>query len=161
MFDEGQLRQALGQFATGITVATTLDANGAPHGLTVNSFNSVSLEPPLVLWSLDKRSHQLEAFRQSGFYAINILGLDQKDLSIRFASPLDNRFDGVSWEKGKTGSPVLTGSLASLDCEIVDLLEGGDHVILLGKVIDMVCNPGAPLLYHGGAYCALGDALVD
>ena len=161
MIEEEQFRQTLGQFATGIAVATTLDKAGTPHGLTINSFNSVSLDPPLVLWSLDKGSHQLDAFSNSGFYAVNILAQSQKDISDLFASFVEDRFDGVDWQKGKSGAPVLAGCLAKIDCQVEKIIEGGDHIILIGRVIDISHEEGSPLLYHSGAYRAVGAAIED
>lgn len=154
-----EFRQALGAFATGITVATTLDKDGQPHGLTVNSFNSVSLDPPLVLWSLNKQSHQLDVFSQSGFYGISILAEEQMDLSNRFASMIDDRFEGVGWQKGDSGAPLLDGALATFDCKVEQIVDGGDHIILIGRVMSVTKNEGAPLLYYAGGYKTLGEAL--
>ena len=159
MNKDAEFRQALGQFATGITVATTLDKDGEPHGLTVNSFNSVSLDPPLVLWSLNKASHQLDAFSNSGFYGISILAEDQMEISNRFAAFVEDRFDGVSWKKAASGAPLLDGALAKFDCKVEQIIDGGDHIILIGRVTDIEQQDGKPLLYHGGAYKSLGDAL--
>ncbi|WP_210200445.1 flavin reductase family protein [Cohaesibacter celericrescens] len=161
MIEEEQFRQALGQFVTGIAVVTTLDEAGTPHGLTINSFNSVSLDPPLVLWSLDKRSHQLEIFSKSGFYAVNILAQSQKQISDRFASFVEDRFADVKWGSGKSGAPVLDGSLAQIDCQVENIVEGGDHIILIGRVIDISHKDGEPLLYHSGNYKAVGALVED
>ncbi len=159
MISETSLRQALGQYATGIAVATTLDGEGEPHGLTINSFNSVSLDPPLVLWSLAKGSHQLEAFETSGCYAINILSETQQEVSVRFAAPVADRFDGCDWDTGSAGAPILSGVVASIQCKTEKILDGGDHIILLGRVVEVSHSSLPPLLYHGGAYHSLGDAL--
>lgn len=161
MISNSDFRQALGQFATGIAVATTLDAEGKPHGLTINSFNSVSLDPPLVLWSLEKKSHQYEAFKESGKYGISVLAESQKDLSIQFASPVADRFEGVKWDKGSTGSPLLEGAVAHIECEVAEFFDGGDHVILLGRVVGLSTDPQAPLLYFGGQYHQIGDTLAE
>ncbi|SNY93864.1 NADH-FMN oxidoreductase RutF, flavin reductase (DIM6/NTAB) family [Cohaesibacter sp. ES.047] len=161
MIEPDQFRKALGQFATGIAIATTLDEHGNPHGLTINSFNSVSLDPPLVLWSLDKSSHQLDIFKKSGFYGVTILAEDQKALSDRFAMPMiEDRFDGTDWQSGKTGAPLFNEFLARIDCEVESIVEGGDHVILIGRVVDLEHREGAPLLYHGSGYRKLGDAVT-
>ena len=155
-----RLRKALGQYATGIAVATTMDISGNPHGLTINSFNSVSMGPPLVLWSLGRKSHQLEAFSQSGCYAINILSAEQKDLSVRFSSFMEDRFADLDWEKGKTGSPVFSGLSAKLECETVEILDGGDHIILLGRVVSAEFSDLEPLVYYNGSYRRVGSELV-
>ncbi len=159
MITDVEFRQALGAFATGITVATTLDKDGQPHGLTVNSFNSVSLDPPLVLWSLNKQSHQLGIFTESSFYGISILADDQMEISNRFAAMIEDRFKDVSWQKGQTGAPLLDGALATFDCKVEQIVEGGDHVILIGRVLSVAKREGAPLLYHEGAYKSLGSSL--
>ena len=159
MINDVEFRQALGQFATGITIATTLDKDGVPHGLTVNSFNSVSLDPPLVLWSLNKESHQLDAFSNSGFYGISVLAEGQMDISNRFAAFVEDRFEGVSWQSGETGAPLLDGALATFDCKTETIIDGGDHIILIGRVIQAERKEGNPLLYFGGAYKQIGSAL--
>lgn len=159
MITDVEFRQALGTFATGITVAATLDKDGQPHGLTVNSFNSVSLDPPLVLWSLNKQSHQLDVFAQSGFYGISILAEDQMEISNRFAAMIEDRFDGINWQAGGTGAPLLDGALATFDCKVEQIVEGGDHIILIGRVLSVTKRDAAPLLYHEGAYKSLGSAL--
>ena len=157
MIDEKQYRKALGRFATGIAVATTLDEHGAPQGMTINSFNSVSLDPPLVLWSIDKRSHQLDIFTKSGFYAVNILSADQRAISDRFAGYAEDRFASFDWEKGESGAPLFHGALVKIDCKVEQLIDGGDHVILLGRVIGVSSTDGAPLVYFSGGYRLLGD----
>lgn len=159
MISETNFRQALSQYATGIAVATTLDGHGQPHGLTINSFNSVSLDPPLVLWSLAKKSHQIDAFQTSGCYAINVLSEDQQEVSVRFASPVEDRFEGSAWETGSAGAPILSGVVASIQCKTEKIFDGGDHIILLGRVVEVDHSRLPPLLYHGGAYHSLGDAL--
>ena len=159
MITADDFRKALGQFATGIAVATTLDEAGVPHGLTINSFNSVSLDPPLVLWSLDKGSHQLEAFRSSGFYGVSILSQDQKPVSDQFAAFVEDRFAGVEWHKGNSGAPLLADALVRIDCKVETIVEGGDHIILIGRVIDIEHGEGQPLLYHSGSYRSLGPVV--
>ena len=160
MVDQKAFRQALGRFATGVAVVTTMDDHGQPHGLTINSFASVSLDPPLVLWSLDKRSQQLPVFSESGFYGINILSAQQKRISDLFASFMGERFDKLVWETGETGAPLFPDALACLDCKLEKVIEGGDHVILLGRVIGIESRDGDPLLYYGG-YRSLGDPVSD
>lgn len=150
--DAQRFRQALRCFATGVTVITTITPEGKPIGLTANSFNSVSLTPPLVLWSLNKRSNNLPAFDQTTHYAINILHADQMDLAARFASPVEDRFAGVDWYVGKNGMPLLAGSVAWFECASSTKHEGGDHLIFIGEVLDTGHCEGTPLLYASGNY---------
>jgi flavin reductase (DIM6/NTAB) family NADH-FMN oxidoreductase RutF len=142
-------------FATGITIATTCDAEGRPHGLTANSFSSVSLEPPLVLVCIATRSAVHEAFYSSKHYGINILAEDQQALSNTFAAAGEDRFLGVSWTPGPLGSPWLDRALAHFDCRTVERHPAGDHTILLGEVFAVRIEPGAPLLYFSSAYHTL------
>ncbi|GAB3381355.1 flavin reductase family protein [Spongiibacter taiwanensis] len=151
--DQRQLRNALGQFATGVCVVTANAAELGPFGMTVNSFSSVSLDPPLVLWSLRNDSECFEAFRQTRFYAINVLRNDQQQLSNQYASPVNHRLSPEHFSIGKTGSPVLRGVLCTFECEIWQRYDGGDHTILVGKVLESQSNPtGKPLVFHGGLY---------
>ncbi|MBY0504711.1 MAG: flavin reductase family protein [Bryobacteraceae bacterium] len=149
-------RRACGRFATGIAVVTTLDAGGAPVGLTVNSFTSVSLDPPLVLFCLDRASQALPSFANANAFSINILEESQRDLSQRFAAREADRFAGLSYRLGTLGAPVLPGVLAVLECRRHAVLEGGDHLIFLGEVIAADAGDGQPLLYFGGRYRLLG-----
>lgn len=145
-----QFRQALGSFATGVTIVTTL--NGEPIGVTANSFNSVSLDPPLVLWSLARSSGSMEAFRTSGHFAVHILGAHQEELSARFARPGTNKFEGMDWRSGVAGSPVLADYLALFECRTVECYDGGDHVIFVGQVDNFERRDVPPLLFHAGRY---------
>ncbi|WP_316861223.1 flavin reductase family protein [uncultured Cohaesibacter sp.] len=158
MIDAADYRRALGQFATGIAVVTTMDGSDQPCGLTVDSFNSVSLDPPLVLWSLDKRSGQLDAFCSSGFYGVNILAKEQVDISNLFAGLSDDRFSKVDWEQGETGAPLFKDALVCLDCKTETIIEGGDHLILLGRVVSIGAKEGEPLLYYAGGYRELAPS---
>lgn len=124
-FDTRDYRRALGQFATGVCVVTTRDANGHPQGLTVNSFSSVSLTPPLVLWSLTHDSSMFPAFESSGYFAVNVLAADQMAVSNQFASP-GERFQGLEWENGHADLPLLKGCLANFECKTVATHPGGD-----------------------------------
>lgn len=152
-FSKAEFRAALGMFATGVTVVTARGADGAPIGLTANSFNSVSLEPPLVLWSLARRAGTLPAFRAGSHYTINILGADQRALAERFAGPAAHRFSGVAWHAGSAGAPVLDGAVAVFECFNRSRYDEGDHVIFVGEVERCSHLAGAaPLLYHGGRY---------
>lgn len=147
------LRDALGRFATGVTIAAAIDASGAPVGLTVNSFASVSLEPPLVLFCLDKTSENIAAFRAGTGFAISVLGADQEDVSHRFATPAPARFDGVAWEAWETGAPLLTTACARFDCRTEQIVEAGDHIVLIGRVARFDVDAGrAALIYADGAY---------
>jgi 4-hydroxyphenylacetate 3-hydroxylase, reductase component len=145
-------RTALGRFVTGVTVVTTRDADGEPVGLTANSFNSVSLDPPLVLWSLARRSRSLAAFESASHFAVNVLSIEQKAISDRFARPSDDRFDGVDWFPGAGGAPVLKGCAAVFECLSEQRYEGGDHVIFLGRVERFDHENRVPLAYHAGGY---------
>ena len=145
-------RNALGRFVTGVTVITTRDGQGRLHGLTANSFNSVSLDPPMVVWSLSRNAPSLPAFEGSDHYAINILGADQMELSQRFATPLEDKFEGVTWRAGLGGAPVLAGCLAHFECRNLRCHDGGDHLLFLGGVDAYEERDGEPLLFVGGRY---------
>ncbi|WP_339503321.1 p-hydroxyphenylacetate 3-hydroxylase reductase component [Pseudomonas silesiensis] len=151
-FDTRAFRRALGNFATGVTVVTATGPDGRQVGVTANSFNSVSLDPPLVLWSIDKRSSSHEVFEEASHFAVNILAADQIDLSNNFARPKDDRFAGIDYETGVGGSPVFVDCAARFHCEKYQQLDGGDHWILVGKVLASDDLGRAPLLYHQGAY---------
>jgi flavin reductase (DIM6/NTAB) family NADH-FMN oxidoreductase RutF len=132
--DTALLRQAFGTFATGVTVVTACDAQGGAHGLTANSFTSVSLDPPLVLWCVGNRSDAFELFCSSPSYAVNILPAGDEARALRFAGKGDQTIDEREYEAGLTGAPLLHGVLASLDCELREAIPAGDHVILLAEV---------------------------
>ena len=152
-FSALEFRAALGMFATGVTVVTACTATGELVGLTANSFNSVSLDPPLVLWSLSQRSLSLDAFRTGSHYAINVLAADQHELALRFATPLSDRWDGVDWTPGVAGAPLITGAMAHFECFNKSRYEEGDHVIFVGQVEQVAHRPEAtPLLFHGGRF---------
>ncbi len=151
-FDARSYRSALGSFATGITVVTSIGADGEPLGFTANSFNSVSLDPPLVLFSLDRGAYSLKAFEAAGKFAINILREDQQEVSTAFARALSNKWESVRFEVWETGCPILTDALASFECETASMHDGGDHVIFVGRVLALRTTEGRPLLYYRGAY---------
>jgi Conserved protein/domain typically associated with flavoprotein oxygenases, DIM6/NTAB family len=151
-FDSRAFRRALGNFATGVTVVTAAAPGGRTVGVTANSFNSVSLEPALILWSIDKRSTSHEVFEQASHFAVNILAADQIELSNNFARPRDDRFAGVECEQGAGGAPLLADCSARFQCEKFQQLDGGDHWILIGKVVAFDDFGRSPLLYHQGAY---------
>lgn len=145
-------RNALGAFATGVTIVTTMDKNGQPVGVTASSFNSVSLDPPLILWSLAKSSLSRDAFSQSGHFAIHVLAASQEMLSNRFARSGEDKFAGVEWQVGKLGPPILSDYAALFECRTRHEYEGGDHVILVGEVVAHDARDQPPLLFHGGRY---------
>lgn len=152
------LREVLGSFTTGVVVVTTLGSGGRPVGLTINSFNSVSLDPPLILWSLALTSPSLAAFRASESFVVNILAENQEDLGRSFATPSADKFAGVAWEAGLTGAPVLKDTAAHLECRVYARYPGGDHEIYLGEVMALQDRGHAPLVYHRGAFRRLERA---
>ena len=152
-FTTRDFRHALGQFATGVTIVTTADALGRPIGLTVSSFNSVSLEPPLVLWSLGHKTSSLPAFSRATHYAINVLTVEQRALAEQFATRGIDRFAGVAYRLGLSGVPVLDGAAAVFECFNRSQYVEGDHTIFVGQVERCSHQEGAsPLLYHGGVF---------
>lgn len=156
-FDPRDFRHALGCFATGIAVATTLEQDGTPVGVTVNSFSSVSLDPPLVQFCLGRMAMSFAAFSMAPSFAINILSADQTDLSVRFSKrDLQERWGGVATERWDTGVPILSGCLASLECDREHLFDAGDHTIVVGRVRRLTFRgDGQPLLYFRGGYAGL------
>jgi flavin reductase (DIM6/NTAB) family NADH-FMN oxidoreductase RutF len=152
-FSPKEFRSALGMFATGVTIVTATTAEGQPIGLTANSFNSVSLDPPLVLWSLARAAASLPAFSTGSHYAINILAADQKLLAEKFAIKGADRWGGVEYTRGTGNAPVLVGAAATFECFNRSRYEEGDHVIFVGEVERVGYRPGAaPLLFHGGRF---------
>ncbi len=152
-FSARDFRAALGMFATGVTIVTARGADGAPVGLTANSFNSVSLEPPLVLWSLAKSASSMAHFERGSHYAIHILAAAQHELAQRFASKAVDRFDGVRFREGAGSAPILEGAAAVFECFNRSRYEEGDHVIFVGEVERCSWRAGAqPLIFHGGRY---------
>ncbi len=158
-FDTRVLRNALGRFATGVTIITALDAQGLRVGLTANSFNALSLDPPLVLWSLRRSSPKLGAFADSPHFAVNVLSESQLDLSRRFSSPGDDKFAEGQWASGTAGVPLLAGCTAVFECERVGLHETGDHVLFIGRVLALSEAAVPPLLFQAGHYRMLGEVL--
>ena len=152
-FSAREFRAALGMFATGVTIVTARAPDGQVIGLTANSFNSVSLTPPLVLWSLSRAAASLPVFATGSHYAINILASDQKALAERFALKGADRWQGVSFDLGVGGAPLLHGAAASFECFNRSRYEEGDHVIFVGEVERCAWRAGAsPLLFHGGRF---------
>jgi len=151
-FDPKDFRQALGMFATGVTIVTTRDAQGNPVGVTANSFNSVSLNPPLVLWSLAKNARSLEAFSQAQHWNVHILSHEQEPLSNLFARAGEDKFAGQALDQGVTEAPLLAGCSARFQCRTMFQYEGGDHIIYVGEVVSYDRSAEPPLLYVTGQY---------
>lgn len=162
-FDTRAFRSALGAFPTGVAIITTLGPDGAPAGLTCNSFSSVSLEPPLVSWSLRKASKSLEIFRAAPYFTVNLLTEDQDVLSGRFASGKpEGKFDGVQWRPGAGGTPVLESCLVNFECKTFAMHDAGDHLIFIGEVIRFSepCQH-EPLVFYKGAYMMVAQSLRE
>lgn len=160
--DSRFFREALGTFVTGVTIVTARAPGGEPVGLTVNSFNSVSLDPPLVLWSLALRAGTLPSFREAKSWAVHVLAAGQEDMSGRFATPGADKFAGLDLADGPEGAPLLPGFAARFGCEATFEYEGGDHAIFVGHVVDLQRRDAEPLVYHGGRYSRVaGDLLID
>jgi flavin reductase (DIM6/NTAB) family NADH-FMN oxidoreductase RutF len=151
--DQRHLRQALGRFATGVTVITTRTLDGKLEGLTANSFSAVSLDPPLVLWSLRQNASSLPSFLDAGYFAVNVLGVDQCDLSRRFATPSPDKFAELPLTTGLGGCPLLHDTLASFECSTEHTVIGGDHIIFIGRVHRATYRDGEPLIFSAGQYC--------
>jgi 3-hydroxy-9,10-secoandrosta-1,3,5(10)-triene-9,17-dione monooxygenase reductase component len=155
VIDPKQFRNALGAFPTGVTVVTTLDRDGNKVGMTANSFNSVSLDPMLVLWSVAKSANAFDAFNSAEHFAIHILSESQQAVSSQFASKGVDRFEGVGHSLGHGGVPVLDDYCARFECDIEHRYEGGDHIILVGRVQAFDQQDKAPLVFHAGRYAEL------
>ena len=149
------LRNALGSFATGVTIVTALDSDQNPIGMTVNSFNSVSLNPPLILWSISKDSNCFDDFVAAEAFAVHVLASDQQALSNRFANTGSDRFAGLECTEGLMGVPLLPYSSSCFQCTTENQYDGGDHVILVGKVHDFADTGQEPLIFHRGNYASL------
>lgn len=157
--DPKELRQALGCFPTGVAVVTTLGTDSAPIGITVSSFNSVSMDPPLILWSLTRNAGSLPAFRSHGAFAVNVLSADQEPLCRHFSTAAGDRFSAVSWRPGIQGIPVLEGAAAVFECSNWAVYPGGDHEILLGKVERYDHWDTVPLVFGKGRLAPLPPAI--
>ena len=150
--DPRDFRNALGTYATGVTIITAAGSDGKPYGLTCNSFASVSLNPPLILWSLGMFSQGLSVFQNASHFAVNVLGASQQALAKKFATPSEDKFAGVEWTAGLGQAPVLADSVANFQCRAVDRYYGGDHVIFLGAVEAYAYNRQEPLLFARGSF---------
>ena len=156
--DPNRLREAFGSFLTGVTIVTTVDGDGTPAGFTANSFTSVSLDPPLLLVCLGRTADCFDAFAAADKFAVNILAADQQDLSNLFAQENVEKFTGVGLRENPTGSPILRDSCAWFDCELERQLDGGDHIILLGRVRALGNEQCEPLGFFAGHYVAIAEA---
>jgi flavin reductase (DIM6/NTAB) family NADH-FMN oxidoreductase RutF len=155
MLDPKELRRVMGQFATGVTIITTRSSDGTPYGLTANAFTSLSLDPPLCLVCVDRKAESFAHFYDSRVFTVNVLTREQEELSNRFAKSGGDKFTGVATVPGHHGAPLIAGALAHLECLITDTLEGGDHVIHVGRIEHVDVSPGDPLLFFQGRYRAL------
>ena len=152
-----RLREALGHFATGVTVITTR-IDDEPYGLTANSFSSVSLDPPLVLFSLSRTADCFDAFQSAESFAVNVLRGDQAALSGRFATKDIDKWTDTAWRPGRHGCPLLDGAIARFECRVTARHDGGDHVIYLGEVVEFSRDPdGEPLVFFGGRYARISS----
>lgn len=156
--DPRDLRNALGTYGTGVTIITATAADGKPYGITCNSFASVSLNPPLVLWSLGSYSSSLTAFQNASHFTVHVLGTSQQALANKFAKSSEDKFAGLDWTPGLGNAPVLAESVANFQCRSVNRYYGGDHVIFLGAVEAYAYNASEPLLFARGTY---GRFLAD
>ncbi len=154
--EQHHFRRVCSKYATGITILTVLDARGAPQGMTVNSFTSVSLSPPLVLVCIDRQTSILGHFDMGTRFAINVLHESQKELSSCFARSGRDRFEGVDWSPGVTGAPLFPDMLATLECAVTQMIEAGDHVVVIGEALHATWrDDGQPLIYFNSSYQAL------
>jgi 3-hydroxy-9,10-secoandrosta-1,3,5(10)-triene-9,17-dione monooxygenase reductase component len=150
--DLTEFRRALGCFATGVAVVTALEKDGSKAGITINSFNSVSLKPPLVLWSVAQESSGFETFVEAEYFAVNVLAMDQREMCDRFAGHGTNKFDGLSCSEGVGGVPILPVFSAVFECRTEHRYEGGDHIILVGRVLNFEDRKTDPLIFYRGHF---------
>lgn len=154
---ERAFRDAMSSFATGVTVVTAPPSGNSPSvGVTINSFSSVSLKPPLILWCLDRSADTFPVFQRAERFAVNILRADQEEISFRFSASGDHTLSGIDHEVTKTGVPLISGALTQIECERTASYDGGDHVIYLGRAVSIRNNSGEPLLYFRRNYFGLG-----
>ena len=150
--DPRDFRNALGTYGTGVTVVTATTADGKPYGVTCNSFTSVSLNPPLVLWSLGMFSQGLPVFQNASHFAVNVLDVSQQALALQFAKSSGEKFNGVEWRPGLGNAPIIAGTVAHFQCRTVNRYYGGDHIIFLGAVEAYAYNGQEPLLFARGGF---------
>jgi flavin reductase (DIM6/NTAB) family NADH-FMN oxidoreductase RutF len=156
--DPALYRDVMGAFATGVTVMTLGRADGFRLGVTASSFNTVSLDPPLILWSLALKAPSLAEFRSRDLFAVNVLSADQKDIALQFARPAEDKFAGVPIVEGTQGLPLIAGALAHIECRTVARYPGGDHEIMVGEVLSLRRTRHAPLVFQSGAFHNLDRA---
>lgn len=159
--DLNEFRRALSCFATGVAVVTALDADGEKAGMTISSFNSVSLDPPLVLWSIADDSYSYNVFMEAEYFAVNVLAMHQKELSSRFAQRGANKFEGIECREGLHGVPILPDYAACFECRIEHRYEGGDHKIIVGRVLRMEDRETDPLIFYRGRFLRKGGPYPD
>jgi flavin reductase (DIM6/NTAB) family NADH-FMN oxidoreductase RutF len=150
-----EFRRVCGRFATGVAIASAVGPDGVPHGLTISSFTSVSLQPPLILICLGHAVTNIAEFRQATHFGISILGEARRSLSDRFAQKGHDRFDGVEWFSGETGVPLIAGALGTMECSTYQRIPCGDHDIFVGEVVRASVTEGKPLIYFGSGYRGL------
>jgi len=160
-FDPKALRHALGMFGTGVTIVTARDSGGLPIGVTASSFNSVSLDPPLVLWSIARAARSCLAFMEAPHWNVHVLSVDQEGLANRFARQGEDKFAGVEFENGLTDAPLLGGCSARFQCRMQFVYDGGDHAILVGQVLSYDRSEQAPLLFVTGGYAIASPRSPD
>lgn len=156
--DLGEFRRALSCFATGVAVVTTIDEDGEPVGMTVSSFNSVSLDPPLVLWSIANDAQSYDSFMKADYFAVNVLTMEQQHLSSRFATKGINKFDGLDCREGLHGAPILPEYAACFECSTEHRYEGGDHKIIVGRVLHLEDRETDPLIFYRGRFLKNGGS---
>lgn len=157
-FDKREFRNALGSFATGVTIVTTMSEDGTPIGLTANSFSSVSLDPPMVLFCLDRKSYSFAHFTKSTHFVVNVLSAEQQAISSHFAKPSEDKWNEVTFDVCGVGCPSFANSLAIFECETCDIHPAGDHIIIVGRVESFTRRAeGEPLLYYQGRYASLAQ----
>lgn len=152
-FDSKQFRQVLGHFPTGVVIISGLDSAGKPQGLTIGSFSSISLDPPLVGFFPGLNSQTWPVIAESGFFCVNVLAANQDELCWRFAKESENRFEGVSWTSSANNSPKIAGSIAYIDCAVESSSQIGDHLLVVGRVqsLEAVADAGSPMVFSKGA----------
>ena len=155
-FDQRELREVLGRFATGVAVVTTCGDDAAPVGLAVNSFASVSLDPPEILWSIISTAPSRPAFQRHSAFTVNVMPAEDKDRTLQFARPSANKFEGVAWRRGWREVPVLDNAIATMECDLKQMIPCGDHHIVVGSVRAIDCRDGKPLVFFRGEFTSLG-----
>jgi flavin reductase (DIM6/NTAB) family NADH-FMN oxidoreductase RutF len=155
------MRNAMGRFATGVTVVTAVSGDGSPVGCTVSAFSSLSLDPPLALVCIGKGRLMSSVLSQAPSFAISILSSEQVDVALGFARPTADKFEQIAHHAASDGSPLIDGAIAHIQCESEALLDGGDHAIVVGRVVDVRCMTGEPLLYSQGAFLNINPEVWD